>query len=74
MKFKSSLALPSFKSMYTGEPQPGEVDYDCIVDVEDNGDRLVVKGVYIPDLELSLPEHQLTQADKSRILFNLKLH
>lgn len=73
MRIKSSLAMPSFKSVWNGE-QPAEVDYDCIADIEDNGYELVVKGAYIPELELSLASHQLTKADKQRILYNLKLH
>lgn len=72
MKVKSSLAFPTYKGF--GISYPAEVDYDCIVDIEDNGDRLVIKGAYIPELDLTLGAHQLTLADKQRILVNLKLH
>lgn len=74
MRYKSSLALPSFKSMFTGEEIPGELHYEALVELEDDGSRLHIKSAYIPELDLKLASHQLTHADKYRLISNIKFH
>jgi len=74
MRYKSSLALPTFAGNHFADPIPAELDYDCYVQVTDDGSRLEIESVYIPDLDLTLKPTELCRQDKQRILLNLKHH
>lgn len=75
MRYKSSLALPAFSNNYlTGRHEPAELDYEALVELEDDGSRLHIKSAYIPELDLKLASHQLTHADKYRLISNIKFH